>query len=153
MIVTFKIPFVLSHVSVDVSLDGQCLSVQKNDSRHSFPVSLDKGLREVRAVDFDVDLNVIVLLLFLFVERVSVVQQVERQQEAQHAEDEESNVHPEWVSPQRAHHSQKQGLLQESKHSADQRLHSCETAKLGGRIHSCIKTTNSRVDESSDHSV
>lgn len=44
--------------------------------------SLDVGLRDVRAVDFDVDLSVILPLLLLSVERPSVADQVKRQQEA-----------------------------------------------------------------------
>lgn len=39
-------------------------------------------------------------------------------------------THPEWVSSQGSHHSQKQGLLKESEHSRNQRLHACEAAKL-----------------------
>lgn len=116
---------------------------------------LDVGLWDVRAVDFNVDFSVFLLLLLLSVERASVADEVERQQEAQHAESKESNVdleddtrishvlrfylwvcvfkymgvcvhpYPEWVSLQGPHHGQKQGLLQQSEHSTDQRLHAC----------------------------
>lgn len=60
----------------------QCFSVR---NLSSFSVlflcirfSLDKGLRYVGAVDFDVDFSVVLLLLLLFVERPSVADQVER---------------------------------------------------------------------------
>lgn len=43
-------------------------------------------------------------------------------------------LYPERVSFQGSHHGQKQGLLQQSKHGADQRLHACQTAELGGRV-------------------
>lgn len=56
-------------------------------SRH-----LDEGLVFFGAVDFDVDLGVVLLLLVLSVERPPVADQVDRQQETQHAEDEEANV-------------------------------------------------------------
>ena len=45
-----------------------------------------------------------------------------------------AHSYPERISSQGSHHGQKQRLLQESKHSADQRLHACKTAKLGGGI-------------------
>lgn len=54
--------------------------------------SLDEGLWDVRAVNFNVDLGVVHLLLLLFVERPPVADQVEGQQEAQHTENKESNV-------------------------------------------------------------
>lgn len=54
--------------------------------------SLNEGLRHVRAIDFDVDLCVFLLQPLLFLERPSVADQVERQQEAQHADTEESNI-------------------------------------------------------------
>lgn len=56
----------------------------------NFP--LDVGLWDVRAVDFNVDLSIFLLLLLLSVERPSVADEVERQQEAQHAESKESNI-------------------------------------------------------------
>lgn len=88
--------------------------------------------------------------------RPSIADQVERQQEAQHTEGKEPDVnleddisirqrrglqvllcvsvglcpHPEWISSQRSHHGQKQGLLQESKNCTDQRLHPSQTAEL-----------------------
>lgn len=55
-------------------------------------VSLDVGLRDVRAVDLDVDLSVFLLLLLLSVERPSVADEVERQQKAEHTESKESNI-------------------------------------------------------------
>lgn len=55
-------------------------------------VPLDIGLWDVRAVDFNVDLSVFLLLLLLSVERPSVADKVERQQEAQHAESKEPNI-------------------------------------------------------------
>lgn len=54
--------------------------------------SLNIGLRDVGAVDFDVDLSVVLPLLLLSVERPSVPDQVDGQQEAQHTESEESNI-------------------------------------------------------------
>lgn len=42
--------------------------------------------------------------------------------------------YPERVSSQGSHHGQEQGLLQQSKHGADQRLHACQAAELGGRV-------------------
>lgn len=42
--------------------------------------------------------------------------------------------YPQRVSLEGTHHGQKQGLLQESEECADQRLQSCEAAKLGGRV-------------------
>lgn len=54
--------------------------------------SLHEGLGNVGAVDFDVDLSVFFSFLLLFLECLSVVDEVERQQEAQHTESEQSNV-------------------------------------------------------------
>ena len=71
---------------MNVSLDCQCSPFL---GRH---VPLDVGLGEVGAVNFDEDLGVVLLLLLLFVERPSEVDEVERQQEPQHAEGKESNV-------------------------------------------------------------
>lgn len=42
--------------------------------------------------------------------------------------------YPEWISLQGSHHSQKQWLLQQRKHSTDQRLHPGQTSKLWGGI-------------------
>lgn len=42
--------------------------------------------------------------------------------------------YPERVSLEGTHHGQKQGLLQESEECTDQRLQSCEAAKLGGGV-------------------
>lgn len=42
--------------------------------------------------------------------------------------------YPKRVSVEGTHHGQKQGLLQEGEECADQRLQSCEAAKLGGRV-------------------
>lgn len=53
---------------------------------------LDVGLGDVGAVDPDVDFSVVLLLSLLSVEHPSVADQVERQQEPQHAESKESNV-------------------------------------------------------------
>lgn len=53
---------------------------------------LDEGLRDVRAIDFDVDFSVFLLLLLLFMECPSVADEVERQQEAQHADNKKPNV-------------------------------------------------------------
>lgn len=53
---------------------------------------LDIGLRDVGAVEFDVDLSVVLLLPLLSVERPSVADEIERQQEAQHTESKESNI-------------------------------------------------------------
>lgn len=43
-------------------------------------------------------------------------------------------LYPEGVSSQGSHHGQEQGLLQQSKHGADQRLHARQAAELGGRV-------------------
>lgn len=53
---------------------------------------LDKGLRDVRTINFDVDLSIVLLLLLLFLECSSVADQVDRQQEAQHADNKKSNI-------------------------------------------------------------
>lgn len=45
-----------------------------------------------------------------------------------------STTYPEGVSFQRAHHGQEQGLLQEGKEGADERLQPGQTAKLCGGI-------------------
>lgn len=55
-------------------------------------LSLDESLGDFTAVDFDVDLRGVLLQLLLFIERPSVPDQVERQQEAQHAQCKESNI-------------------------------------------------------------
>lgn len=54
--------------------------------------SLHVGLRDVGAVDLDVDLSVFFPFLLLFLEDPSVVDEVEGQQEAQHAQNEQSDV-------------------------------------------------------------
>lgn len=54
--------------------------------------SLHVSLWDVGAVDFDVDLSVFFPLLLLFLERPSVVDEVEGQKEAQHTQSEQSNV-------------------------------------------------------------
>lgn len=54
--------------------------------------SLDIGLRDVGAVELDVDLCIFLLHLLLSVKCISVVDEVERQQEAQHTESKQSNV-------------------------------------------------------------
>lgn len=54
--------------------------------------SLHVGLGDVSAVDFDVDLSVFFSFFLLFLECLSVVDEVERQQEAQHTESEQSDV-------------------------------------------------------------
>lgn len=54
--------------------------------------SLHVGLWDVSAVDFDVDLSVFFPFLLLFLECVSVVDEVEGQQEAQHTQSEQSDV-------------------------------------------------------------
>lgn len=43
-------------------------------------------------------------------------------------------LYPERISTQGSHHGQKQGLLQQREHSADQRLHARQTAELGGWV-------------------
>lgn len=54
--------------------------------------SLDVGLGDVGAVELDVDLGAVLLSLLLSVERPPVADQVERQQEAQHAQTKEADV-------------------------------------------------------------
>lgn len=72
-----------------VSLDFQS-SLVRNLLHFSF--SLDEGLWNVRAINFNVDLGVVHLLLLLFFERPSIADKVERQQEAQHTDNKESNI-------------------------------------------------------------
>lgn len=54
--------------------------------------SLHVGLGDVGAVDFDVDLSIFLLFLLLSLQCPSVADEVEGQQEAQHAENQQSNV-------------------------------------------------------------
>lgn len=54
--------------------------------------SLHVSLWDVGAVDFDVDLSVFFPFRLLFLERPSVVDEVEGQEEAQHTQNEQSNV-------------------------------------------------------------
>lgn len=54
--------------------------------------SLHVSLGDVGAVDFDVDLSVFLLFLLLSLQCPSVADEVERQQEAQHTESQQSNV-------------------------------------------------------------
>lgn len=65
-------------------------------SASSVVASLHVGLGDVGAVDFDVDLGVFFPFLLLPLERPSVADEVEGQQEAQHAEREQSDVDLEW---------------------------------------------------------
>lgn len=75
------------------SLDHQCLSGKKTTLVCFFiDSSLDEGLGEITAVDFDVDLCVVLLLLLLLVEVPPVEEQEEGQQEAQHTEHQKSDV-------------------------------------------------------------
>lgn len=53
---------------------------------------LHVGFRDVCAVNFDVDFSVFLLCLLLFAERPSVPDEVERQHEAKHAKNQESNI-------------------------------------------------------------
>lgn len=85
--------------------------------------ALDEGLRDRGAIDLDVDLGVVFLLLSLLVEGASVADEVEWQEESQHADTQQTHVHPERVSIQWSHHGHEQRLLQQSKQSTDQRLH------------------------------
>lgn len=56
-------------------------------------LSLHKRLWNVTAVDFQVDFGVIFFLLPLFVQSFPEVEQVERQQESQHTDNQQTNVH------------------------------------------------------------
>ena len=61
-------------------------------SRLDCSSSLHIGFRDVSAIDFDEDLSVFFSFLLLFLKYLSVVDEVERQKEAQHTEDEKSDV-------------------------------------------------------------
>lgn len=50
-------------------------------------------------------------------------------------------AHPKWISIQRAHHGHEERLLQQCKKCANEGLHSCQTAKLRGRVPAPIKKT------------
>lgn len=84
--IMFKCDTLLS-LCMQVLLD---VSVKKNIFFIYF--SLNIGLRDVRAVDFDVDLSVVLFLLYFFFKRPFVEDQVEGQQKAQHTESKESDI-------------------------------------------------------------
>lgn len=54
--------------------------------------SLHVSLWDLGAVDFNVDLSIFFPFLLLFLKRPSVVDEVEGQKEAQHTQNEQSNV-------------------------------------------------------------
>lgn len=47
--------------------------------------------------------------------------------------------HPKGVTVQRSHHGHEEGLLEQGEESADQGLHACQTAELGGRVPAGVK--------------
>lgn len=56
-------------------------------------LDLHKGLCLVSAIDFDVDLGIILFFFPLLVEVFAETQQVDGQQETKHAEGEETHIH------------------------------------------------------------